>query len=255
MSETVAFEFSVGRVLSKSFRVLIQNPLLLLGLTLVMVAPGLYGYYLMATGPQGEAVFSNSFWFSTLIGILLYPAFLIVILTATAASLRDEAVSTDLLLGALAKHILPVLAIVILFTIAVYIGALFLIIPAIIIGCMFYVTIPARLNEGSGIIDSFGRSRDLTRGHRWGIFGLMLVMIAFQIVVNLVFGVFAFTSMYAAATINASELQMPWISLALAQFFSSIMYVYFFVTTGVAYHELRMEKEGGDTDTLAKVFA
>ena len=42
--------------------------------------------------------------------------------------------------------------------------------------CRWYVAVPVQVTERSGILASFSRSAELTRGVRWSIFGALLVV-------------------------------------------------------------------------------
>lgn len=58
-----------------------------------------------------------------------------------------------------------------------------------------------------------------------------------------------------ASNPHPGQLQFSWVAMIAGQVISNILFIYSFITTGVAYHELRLEKEGGDADTVARVFA
>ena len=63
----------------------------------------------------------------------------------------------------------------------VMIGMILVIVPGIILLLMWWVYIPAIVVEGKGIIGAFGRSRELTRGRRWHILGLAVIVLVFTI--------------------------------------------------------------------------
>lgn len=64
----------------------------------------------------------------------------------------------------------PILAIFLLTYIGFLVGLLLLIVPGIIVALMWSVATPALLAENLGVLDSFGRSRALTKGSRGKIF-------------------------------------------------------------------------------------
>jgi len=95
--------------------------------------------------------------------------------------------------------------------------------------------------EGTGIGQGFGRSRELTRGHRWGILGLLVLVVVAQWIVAFVLGlVGALLGPVGAGIINVA------VTLFFAAF-SSVM-------VAVGYYYLRAEKEGIVIDDLARVF-
>lgn len=91
----------------------------------------------------------------------------------------------DCVEAAIAKF-LPVLAVIVLYWIGFAIGWLFIIVPGVILACMWAVSVPAQLAEGLGVFEAFGRSRDLTRGNRLSIFGILLILIIVYYVVSFV---------------------------------------------------------------------
>jgi len=57
---------------------------------------------------------------------------------------------------------------------ATLLGVLLLVIPGMFIGVALSVVAPTYVCEGKGIIESFRRAFELTKGSRWGIFGIWL---------------------------------------------------------------------------------
>jgi uncharacterized membrane protein len=72
----------------------------------------------------------------------------------------------------------------ILFYIGAVIGLLLLIVPGIIFIATFgfYGFVIAQRGEGVGVIESLQQSLELTRGHRWSLFGMAIVMFLVNIV-------------------------------------------------------------------------
>ncbi len=78
----------------------------------------------------------------------------------------------------------------ILLGLAIGIGLVLLIIPGLFLLTIWVAVIPAIVLENRGIIESFGRSRELVRGHGWNVFGVIvltfLLLIGISLVVALV---------------------------------------------------------------------
>jgi hypothetical protein len=72
----------------------------------------------------------------------------------------------------------------ILFYIGALIGFILLIIPGIIFVATFgfYGFVIAQRGDGVGVLESLQRSHELTRGHRWELFGMALVFLLVNIV-------------------------------------------------------------------------
>jgi hypothetical protein len=125
---------------------------------------------------------------------------------------------------------------------------LLLVVPGIILMVMFWVYVPAIVVENAGIMECFGRSRALTRGHRWGIFGMFVLLIA------LIFGL----EMILITQVEdmrgfAMAISSGWALWAISAV-SVVVTAYAAVLTSVGYYYLRAEKEGVLIDDIAKVF-
>jgi hypothetical protein len=122
-----------------------------------------------------------------------------------------------------------------------------LIVPGLILMAMFWVYTPAIVVEDVGITESFGRSRALTKGHRWGIFGLLLIVgvifMGWQFAVMASMGIAGFT-----AAVGSGWLQ--WVVFSV----SVLLIAYMAVIKTVGYYYLRAEKEGIAIDEAASVF-
>jgi len=84
-------------------------------------------------------------------------------------------------LGEVLRHSLgnavPIFVIYLLCALGWMVSGLLLFIPALVFGTIFSVVVPAYVAEKPGIFGAFSRSRALTKGHRWGIFGLWLIVL------------------------------------------------------------------------------
>ena|SRR5271165_606406 len=139
------------------------------------------------------------------------------------------------------RRLLPVIGALILAGVALVGGLFLLVVPGVILWCMFYVAIPVCVVERLGPFASLGRSSDLTQGYRWRIFGLsiFLLLIGFvnvglQKVLNMAVG-------GIPATVGVASLQVVFSAFGL-------------IVCSVAYHDLRVAKEGIDIEQLASVF-
>ncbi len=94
-------------------------------------------------------------------------------------------------LGYTVSKLLPILALGLITGILTFLGALAFIVPGIILGIMFSLSLPVLLIENAGVIDSLGRSRKLV-GSRWlKTFGLLIVLGIIGIVISVVASVFS----------------------------------------------------------------
>ena len=128
------------------------------------------------------------------------------------------------------------------FAILLTIGFALLVIPGIILLLMLWVYVPAIVIEKKGVGGAFGRSRELTKGRRWAILGLFIVVgIAFWVaswIIGFIFGLI----FGAGGVFRAGQL-----ARFLAGMFSAVM-------SAVGYYYLRSDKEGIAIGDIAKVF-
>jgi hypothetical protein len=72
--------------------------------------------------------------------------------------------------------------------IAITIGLILVIVPGLILITIWAVIIPVIVIERSGALASFGRSRQLVKGHGWHVFGTLVLVFIILIVVDLIIG-------------------------------------------------------------------
>ncbi len=74
----------------------------------------------------------------------------------------------------------------ILAALGIVVGLLLLIVPGLVLFTWWALIVPVIMLEGASIGRSFGRSRELVRGHGWSVFGLIVVAIVILLVTNAV---------------------------------------------------------------------
>lgn len=90
--------------------------------------------------------------------------------------------------SAAAPYIWPVAGASVLAGIAITVGLILVIVPGLILITIWAVIVPVIVIERSGALSSFGRSRQLVRGHGWQVFGTLVLTFVILIVVDLVLG-------------------------------------------------------------------
>jgi hypothetical protein len=136
----------------------------------------------------------------------------------------------------------------IFWAIAIGIGWVLLFVPGVILMVMFWVYVPAIVVENAGVTECFGRSRALTRGHRWGIFGMFLLLGV--VIAGLELILFTQVEDVQAMAMAMTSGWMLWGISAV----SVVITAYAAVLTSVGYYYLRAEKEGVLIEDIAKVF-
>jgi hypothetical protein len=147
----------------------------------------------------------------------------------------------------------------VLFSISVLLGlAIFLAVPGMILCAMWAVTQPALVEEQTGVFGAFGRSYELTKGSRWIVFGLGLIMI----VITLIYFMLSVTIGVAAGVLyggqvarGAVSLGLMFVGMLIGATCSTIFAAIIATIQASLYVELRNAKEGAPTETLSQVFA
>lgn len=233
-------EFRVGRVLSRTLSILSRNLLPFCVVTAIAYLPSLA---FLAEKDQGmnSGRAAILFGVGAVLAILLNALCQAIVLFGAFEDMRGRPVNLMASARVGLSRLFPVLGVAILVAIFTGLAALLLIVPAFIVMTMLFVAMPACIVEQSGPMQSLRRSRELTKGHRWAIFGLwFLVAIVVGIGSEL-----AQLFTYLGGAVLSLLLSLIWGALSGA--FNAIMVV-------VVYHDLRVAKEGVDTDKIASVF-
>jgi hypothetical protein len=137
------------------------------------------------------AMFSLAGIFGSLLGAIvqLVAAFLVqAALVKAIQDVRDG--RADLSLGKTVRAATPsttsVAGASTLAGIAITIALVLVIVPGLILITIWAVIVPAIVIERAGLIASFGRSRELVRGHGWQVFGAPVLVFLILIDVNIV---------------------------------------------------------------------
>lgn len=234
-------EFRVGHVLSRTFTVLSRNLLPFCVVTAIAYLPSLW---LLAE--RGQRISTGHIALLVLLGvvvsIVLNALSEAIVLFGAFEDMRGRPVNLLASAQVGLSRLFPVLGVALLVGLFTGIAALLFVIPAFIVLTMLFAAMPACIVERLGPMQSLRRSRELTKGHRWAIFGLwFLVAIVVAIGSNLA----GLIGSLIGGFVLSLLFNLIWGALAGA--FNAIMVV-------VAYHDLRVAKEGVDTDKIASVF-
>jgi len=178
--------FDLGRVVKMTFGVIARNIGAFATLALLLVGTpslvsGLVQLGMISRNGLTEAGLPTydapmilasvvAFVVTMLAGALMQAA----IMKATVADLNGAKVTPMAGLGMAAQLILPILGLGIVMFLGFLLGWMLLLVPGMIVAVMWSVAMPVLVVERRGILASLQRSRDLTRKHRWPIFGIYL---------------------------------------------------------------------------------
>jgi hypothetical protein len=103
---------------------------------------------------------------------------------------RRDSSAGDLVRSAM-PVVLPLIGAGLLAGIAIGIGLVLLIVPGLFLLTIWAVIAPVIVVERSGVMSSFGRSRELVRGNGWQVFGAIAVAFVIVLLGSIFFGAIA----------------------------------------------------------------
>lgn len=266
MTDTTAESrrFEIGRVISGTFGVIGRNfvPFALLALLLGGLPNLLMGLFQLRFA-AGAATFKFGWIGGSILGALamLAAAFVLqaAIVHATVADLNGRRVVLGDSLRAGLSHCLPLIGLAILTGLGLAVGFMLLIVPGLMLMVAWSAAVPAKVVEKIGILEAFTRSRDLTRGQRWPIFGLfVLYAIAAAILNALIQAAFAPFALggglSAGRSVTSGAEALNLIQLVADPLVATITTLVSTAGLAALYSELRGAREGGGPEALASVF-
>jgi hypothetical protein len=184
MAELGDRSVSIGRIFSRAFGVMGSNPGVVFGVALVLGAGPQVLYFLLvganlAVG-RGEAFTTAAIGAGLLVFLVSVISRSLVtgcITRATVAYSQGRRASLGECLTIALERFLPVIVVSLLLGFAVMLGLALVIVPGIMLAAMWAVVVPVTVEERTGIFGAFSRAADLTRGARWKIFGLFLLLV------------------------------------------------------------------------------
>jgi hypothetical protein len=252
---TVTSRFEMGRVVSRTFGVIGRNFVVFLLLALVLAGiPQAITRYFAQT--QAAASFSLthsllSFAF-VIIGFMALSVLQVALVYGSIADLNGKKASVGDCLATGMRFLWPVIGVSLLTGIAVGFGFLLLIVPGVLMGLAWCMNVPAVVVERKGVMEAFGRSADLTRGHRAAIFGLVVVYVLIVWIIDAVAIALTGGLSFAALAQGQNSFNgVEWVLMTVLQVVQSLI-----GAAGLAsiYFELRSTKEGVGVESLASVF-
>lgn len=243
-----ASTFDIGGVLGRGFSVTFGNIVPFGLLALIVTSPSfLYGI-LVVSGGMGASALSQ--FLTSILQLLLNSVATAALIYGTIQVLRNQPVALNTCLSRGFALVFPVIGLIILVSLIIGIGFVLLFVPGLILATMLWVAIPVAVIERPGVVASMKRSAELTKGNRWRIFGLLVIVLVIQIVIGVVLvSIFGVGAMAGGGVAGGSIVFVlfQW----LIQAFFAVLYA---VIIAVSYQNLRIAKEGGSLDQIASVF-
>jgi len=235
--------FMVGDVLGRTFSILGRNLVPFLVIAAVAAIPHLFldrTAISSMPGMSSQMIFQSG-W-SLIIGGLVQILTQAVILHAAFQDMLGRPIRIGDSVRVGFSRFLPILGLSILLGFGIVVGLLFVIIPGVILLVMWSVALPACVVEAQGPVGSLGRSIELTKGHRWKIFGLLFLIWLVSMILS-----FALGATGAMVAGHYGLLGAQFIIQTVLGAFRAILVI-------VIYRDLRVAKEGIGTEQIAAVF-
>ena len=243
-ANTFEGDFRVGRVLSRAVSVFSRRFATFFIVTLVAASPLILMQMASPkpdTDPAQALLLAGITLVLFIVLLMLSMVSAAVVLHGTFQDMRQRPVSLIESLKVGLRRFLPLTGLALAGSLLQVIGFALLVIPGLILYTMWFVSVAACVVERTGPWASLRRSKDLTKGHRWKIFGLGALILLLSFVNPVLQGPLK------AAGGDTVALIFTLIGTSLGSVFSSIV-------VAVTYYDLRAAKEGLDIEQIASVF-
>lgn len=264
--------FSIGGTLGDAFRKMGANAVHdLLVLALAVLLPSFLISFLGYMTGAGEEILPSqsigviisqmsSVWAAIGVLVLYFISIILslfasamIMLRALGAHLAPSVPANISQMGRAMRLVAPFFGIQFVYNLAGGIGLLLLIVPGLMLLTSWMVALPARASGyGTGVFDAIEVSANTTRGNRWKVFGLLLIMVL----------LFCLLLVLMVIPMALATMQMPEDGLifmlinaafeTMAEVLTAWFGAYILVA---AWLNLRLAKYGPDTQELEDVFA
>ncbi|HWF95738.1 MAG TPA: hypothetical protein VG291_12345 [Xanthobacteraceae bacterium] len=247
-------EFRVGHVFSRAWSVFSGNILTFMVVTGIASLPPLLIPKPVPGAPVAPYGNLGMTFLAFFLMIVLGTLSQAIVLYGAFQDMRGRPVSLADCFRVGLHRFFPIIGLAIAMGVGVMLASIFLIFPGFILYMMWFVATPVCVVEQLGPFRSLGRSRELTKGHRWKIFGLsLLILVPALIVGTIIVAVMAFLLGTGSLLGLPGAFASP-LGQLVNLIWSAAWGAFYAVLIVVTYHDLRVAKEGIDTDQIAAVF-
>ena len=260
-------DVSIGRVFERAFAVIRHNVAATVGLAFLLGAiPGILTTLLftdirsdlLAPGGLG----ANTIYAFMLLSVLSWIVALIVFALTLAGLTRvtvahaegDRATFGESLMAGMSV-LPPLIGLALLFALGVMAGFMLLIVPGIILYLMWSVAVPALVEEQDGVFAALGRSNELTKGAKWKIFAIVLMLVVLYYLLSGAVSLLAFSTMDFESAAETGAFDLPLGFIAGNIVVGTLINLIWGTVQASLYVELRDWKDGPGADRLEDVFA
>jgi Uncharacterised protein family (UPF0259) len=176
---TGVLQIEPGRILKEVFRIYREQAGVLLPVALVLFGINAIVGYVLQEGALALIASIVSLVVST-----FYQGMVVQLVRDVIDGRRDSSVGD--LLRSVSPVVLTLIVVSILAGIGIVIGFILIIIPGLFLLTIWSVVAPVVVVEQPGVLDAFGRSRALVKGHGWQVFGVIVLVFLLLIAVGIV---------------------------------------------------------------------
>ena len=237
---------SMGGVIRRTFAVLAANLLPFLVIAFVLTLPMLLYNFLTGGGAAVDPVAPGaSYFIGLLLSMVITYASMGAVVYGTVAHLRGQPSSLGICITRGLSVVITVVLVGIVVTLLLTLGMIALVIPGLMVLAITAVAVPAAVVERPGIWGSVKRSAELTKGNRWRVFGLLMI---FYLGITAIGWGLTFAGLPLMAPDGTA------LAMILLYLWGGVTTALFGVFGAVLYHDLRIAKEGVNTEQIAAVF-
>ncbi len=260
----------IGSVLQRTFSILFRNIVPLGGVMLLASLPSLLIFFFLADQFGGANATQPTGGLFTLFGgffimqWVLYAWSMAGVTYGAFEASEGRRPSFAACIAAGIARLLPMIGIFLIYVLlmlllgGVSVGVMMLATPFVgvplvfvafaYLATIFLVTVAATVIDRPGVLASFGRSIDYTRGNRWRVLGLLVILAVISIAAS-----FIWTFVFSFAGVAVTEPTAIIFALIPQLAFSAVMTAAWVVMATVVYYDLRSAR-GGDMEQTAAVF-
>jgi len=247
-------DFGVGRVFSRAWSVFSRN---FMTFVLVTVIASLPSFLIEQATPD---TLGNPYadmgmaLFATILMIGLWTLSQAIVLYGAFQVMRGR--SIDLAESARIgwRRAFSILGLAISVPVLCFLAALLFLVPGVILYLTWFVATPVCVVEQLGVFRSMGRSAELTKGYCWRILGLQLAILIPAAMVGSVASAVASSIPGASGVLALSTTLDTTLGHIVNLIWIAIWTAFYAIVIVVTYHDLRVAKEGVDTEQIASVF-
>jgi hypothetical protein len=238
-------DLRLGSIISRSGAVLSRHFLTFFIVAVIAYSPTLLIASMQTTeSTEPSEALRQALWrfFGVVLLVVLSQLGNAIILHAAFQDMRRRPVRLVESLKVGLSRFLPVIGIAFVQGFLIVLGMILLIVPGLILYTMWFVGLPACVVERLGPWTSLCRSRELTKGFRWNVFLLALLLVVVSVGGRVILTVL--TAARAGPIVGLGG-QLIWMGILGA--FSAIVIT-------VTYYDLRVIREGVDIEQITVVF-